>query len=425
MTTITSPARTGWPSVARTAITRPGIGAVRTDAPSTPAAAWATADSTVGGWATLNSTLWPSTSTWIDRSVADGGDRWHRAHDRDGPLLVAVAHASDGRAVQPPSVGPRIGRALRREAGGGLPLLGARDRWTGQLEAGDRVGPHVAVAHLGPREQPSQESQVRPHSQNRRLVERGTQPVKGGISRWAVGDDLRQHRVVSVTDDVALRHAGVDPDSGGPANEREATGRGKEAGLGVLGVEPRLDRVAVRRRRDLETEVGQGRARRDRELVGHEVAPGDGLGHRVLDLETRVHLEEEELSRVGQEHLDRPGIDVARGRGHRQRRIAHPGAELRRDRWCRRLLDDLLVASLRRAVALAEVDSSTSCVEEHLDLDVTRALEIALEDEPVVAEGPMRLASGAPPATRVSSPGPRTTRMPLPPPPALGLTSRG
>ena len=33
-------------------------------------------------------------------------------------------------------------------------------------------------------------------------------------------------------------------------------------------------------------------------------------------------------------------------------------------------------------------------VEEHLDLDVTRALEIALEDEPVVAEGPMRLASG-------------------------------
>ena len=39
------------------------------------------------------------------------------------------------------------------------------------------------------------------------------------------------------------------------------------------------------------------------------------------------------------------------------------------------------------------MDPTPGCVEEHLDLDVAHALEIALEDEPVVPERPMRLAS--------------------------------
>ncbi len=149
------------------------------------------------------------------------------------------------------------------------------------------------------------------------------------------------------------------------------------------------------RRRPLETEIGERRAGGDGELVGHQVAAGDGLGDRVLDLEPGVHLEEEELAVIGQQHLDRAGIDVTGGDRRRQRGRAHPLAEIRRDRWRRRFLDDLLVAPLRRAVALAEMDPTPGRVEEDLHLDVARALEKALQDEPIVAEGPMRLAARA------------------------------
>jgi hypothetical protein len=113
----------------------------------------------------------------------------------------------------------------------------------------------------------------------------------------------------------------------------------------------------------------------------------------VLDLEARVHLEEEELAVIGQEHLDRARIDVSGGRRHRQGGFAHPRAKLGRHRWRRRLLDDLLVAALRRAVSLPKVDALPGRVEEHLHLDVAHAFEIPLEDQPVVAEGPMRLAA--------------------------------
>src|SRR5581483_1410546 len=45
----------------------------------------------------------------------------------------------------------------------------------------------------------------------------------------------------------------------------------------------------------------------------------------------------------------------------------------------RRLLDQLLVAALKRAVALAEVDHVAVLVGKHLDLDVPRIRQVALE----------------------------------------------
>ena len=53
----------------------------------------------------------------------------------------------------------------------------------------------------------------------------------------------------------------------------------------------------------------------------------------------------------------------------------------------RRFLDDLLVASLHRAVALAEPDRVLVLVGEHLDLDVARVLEELLQVHGGVAEG--------------------------------------
>ena len=61
----------------------------------------------------------------------------------------------------------------------------------------------------------------------------------------------------------------------------------------------------------------------------------------------------------------------------------------------RRLLDDLLVAALDRALAFAEVHDGAVCVADDLDLDVARVVDVALEEHRVVAEGGARLALGA------------------------------
>ena len=55
-------------------------------------------------------------------------------------------------------------------------------------------------------------------------------------------------------------------------------------------------------------------ARRDAQLPLDEVESGHEFGHRVLDLQARVHLEEEELA-VLVEELDGARVDVAAGLG--------------------------------------------------------------------------------------------------------------
>ena len=95
---------------------------------------------------------------------------------------------------------------------------------------------------------------------------------------------------------------------------------------------------------------------------------------------------DEELAGAGAHVADRPR--------ERQRRVAEPRPERLAHRRRRRLLQDLLVAALDRAVALAERDARAVLVEQDLDLDVSCADDQPLEDQPVVTEGGSRLATG-------------------------------
>ena len=89
-----------------------------------------------------------------------------------------------------------------------------------------------------------------------------------------------------------------------------------------------------------------------------------------------------------------------------------------------RLLDQLLVAPLGRAVALAQVDDVAVAVAEDLDLDMARALDELLDVERAVAERRLRLGRSR--IERARDVGfARTMRMPRPPPPALALISTG
>ena len=130
-----------------------------------------------------------------------------------------------------------------------------------------------------------------------------------------------------------------------------------------------------------------GLAGGDAELLADEVDAGDLLGDGVLDLEAGVDLEEEELARVVvDQELDRARRRVPDGPGQAEGGLAHRGAHGLVDHRRRRLLDDLLVAALDRALALAEVHEGAVAVAEDLDLDVAGPGDVALEEDPVVAE---------------------------------------
>ena len=95
----------------------------------------------------------------------------------------------------------------------------------------------------------------------------------------------------------------------------------------------------------------------------------------------------------------RPSIVPARAVADRARRVgadlADPLAQLGVDRRRGRLLDQLLVAALDRAVALEQVDHVAVGVGEHLHLDVARVGQVALDVDGRVGEELLALARGA------------------------------
>ena len=116
-----------------------------------------------------------------------------------------------------------------------------------------------------------------------------------------------------------------------------------------------LMRISMAWPAELDVVLGERQrlARGDPDLLGHEVDARHHLGDGVLDLEAGVHLEEEELA-VLEEELDGAGVVVAARLGDLDGRLAHGLADLGGERRRRALLDQLLVAALGRAVALAD-----------------------------------------------------------------------
>ena len=140
--------------------------------------------------------------------------------------------------------------------------------------------------------------------------------------------------------------------------------------------------------------VAERLARRDLDLLAHDVDAGDHLGHAVLHLHARVHLEEEVLA-VLEQPLDRAGGAVADGARGVGADLADSLAQLRVDRGRGGLLDQLLVAALDRAVALEQVDHVVLAVGEHLHLHVARVGQVALDVDGRVGEELLALARRA------------------------------
>ena len=209
--------------------------------------------------------------------------------------------------------------------------------------------------------------------------------------RRRVGDELCDHRVVVDRDLAALVNAGVVAYRGlalapllGRAIGDEAPRRGQEVARRVFGVDAAFDGPAV----EPHVLLAQAQlfARGDADHLLDEVDAGDHLGHRMLDLQPRVHLEEIEGAVLPGDELDRSGGIVADGPGERDGLLAHLPPRRLVEQRRRRLLDDFLVATLDRALALAEIDDVAVLVAEHLDLDVARVGDELFDEDAVVAE---------------------------------------
>ena len=180
----------------------------------------------------------------------------------------------------------------------------------------------------------------------------------------------------------------------GRAIAREAADRGQEVAERVLGVDAALDRPAVELHVGLlELELLAGG---DADHLLDQIDAGDELGDGVLDLQAGVHLQEEERAVLAGDELDGAGAVVADGLGQRDRLLAHGLARLGIEQRRGRLLDDLLVAALDGAFALAQVDDVAVLVAQHLDLDVARVLDELLDEHAVVAEARLGLRAGEP-----------------------------
>jgi hypothetical protein len=243
-----------------------------------------------------------------------------------------------------------------------------------------------ALAHLGRSQQGAQERQIGHDAMHVRVVERAEQALDREFARGPMRDDLREHRVVMHVHRVAgiepMVHAHERPAR--PVHAQRGAGLRQEPARGVLGVHAHLDRMPVTRQAVL---LPRELPRRGHlELRAHQIDAGDELGHGMLDLEPRVHLEEVHLPLARQQHLDRARAAVLHRLGESHGRMGDLRAQIVRERGARGLLDDLLMAPLQRAVAIPQVHRAAAPVAEHLHLDVARVLEQLLDVHARIAE---------------------------------------
>ena len=227
-------------------------------------------------------------------------------------------------------------------------------------------------------------------------------PLQGRLEVAGAGGQLDQQRIIKGGDHgtgIAHRPVEADAKSGGRAVADDFSVVRGEVVFRVLGGDARLHGVAAAAYLVLGGDSDflpmQLVALRDEDHRAHDVDSGHDLGHRVLYLDARVHLDEKPFPAVHiEEELDGPGTlvpDLLRDAHGRRTKLA-PGLFRQVDRGG--YLDHLLVASLDRTVALVQVNHVAVFVPEDLHLDVLGPADVALEEDTGISEGALRLALG-------------------------------
>src|SRR3569623_1209485 len=250
----------------------------------------------------------------------------------------------------------------------------------------------VALQDVGGDQQVLEQRDGRLDAGHHHLAQRALQPRNALGPVAAVDDQLAGQAIVVGRE----RIAGVErrSEAHAEAARRVEVGdqpRRRGEGARVLGVDAALDGVALEH--PLVLGEAELLARGDADLLAHQVDAGDALGDGMLDLQTGVHLDEEELAVLPQE-LDGADAEVADLLDGLDDGLADLVAAFGRQGRGGRLFQHLLVATLQRAVAFAQMAVVAIGVGDDLDHDVARLLEIAIHIDRAVAEGRQGLLLG-------------------------------
>jgi len=114
----------------------------------------------------------------------------------------------------------------------------------------------------------------------------------------------------------------------------------------------------------------------DAELLFDQINPCNFLGHRVLNLNPGIHLDEVEVPVLIHEELDGSGIPVVACFGCGDGRFSHFFPQLRGQEGRRCLFDHLLVTALNGAVAFPEVNYVSVLIRKDLEFDMARLFNV-------------------------------------------------
>ena len=106
----------------------------------------------------------------------------------------------------------------------------------------------------------------------------------------------------------------------------------------------------------------------------------------MLDLNTRIHLDEIKVPLRIHQEFDRSRILILGRFGRSDRRFSHLFPQIRGQKRRRGLLNQLLMPTLNRAIALAQMHRLPVRIRQNLKLDVPRFLDVFLDVNLAVAE---------------------------------------
>jgi hypothetical protein len=226
------------------------------------------------------------------------------------------------------------------------------------------------------------------------FFERAVHAADRFIPCAAPHDEFGEKPIVIGRDGVVLVHGAVnaDPDAARGEIGRDRPSARPEVVSRVLGIDPALDGVPLQGHvllPDFKRLAG-----RDRDLGPHDVYRGDLLGDRVLHLDARVHLDEVIMSLRIEEEFHGARVVVIHGPRDGNGRLAHLRAQPRGQNQRRGDLDQLLVATLDRAVAFTQMDHVAVAVRQDLELNMVRTVDVFLDKQAAIAERREGLAGG-------------------------------
>src|SRR5579883_1503857 len=219
---------------------------------------------------------------------------------------------------------------------------------------------------------------------NDHLVQAGLHPVNRLFPIIAEGDELTNERVVVWWDLVTGVNVRIESHTVTTRSMEAGNGTGRRTKIffGIFRIDAALNSMAL----GLARTLGDAATGGHMELLANEIETNNLLGHRMLDLNTRIHLHEVKIVVLIEKEFDRTSANIADARGAFHRCRTHSITHLFRNDRRGRLLYQFLVTTLNGALTLVIVNDGTMGIAEDLNLNVAWLIDILLDVDVTIVE---------------------------------------